>query len=201
LLWHGALDDIEAGDVDAFWQRLDYYLKFEENGRSRTSPTEWDLTALPGWDAADAATRDRIVAAAKRYVLEGDPRTDGWLGEDVFWETHPADAGYRALRLLADLAPGFVADMVDEVWERWAAVILDFPISMGAGEEEPHLELVAMAYWHAPDAFIDALLFLVDKENEEKGYLFVLSDLKKCWDDRLARTLLEKAMDQRLKPS
>jgi hypothetical protein len=197
----GALNDIEAGDVDAFWQRLDYYLKFNQDGRSRTSPTEWDLTALPGWDAADAATRDRIVGAAKRYVLEGEPGIDGWLGEDTIWETHPAYAGYRALRLLANLAPDFVADMPDEVWERWAPVILDYPISASTEEVEPHRELVAMAYRRAPERLMDTVLFLVDKENKKQGFLSVVHDLKECFDNQLARALLEKARDERLTPS
>jgi hypothetical protein len=99
-----------------------------------------------------------------------------------------------------NLAPNFVSEMPGYAWQRWAPMILDFPISTGTGKEEPHLELVAVAYRHAPEAFIDTLLFLVDKENREKGYLFVLSDLKKCWDDRLALILLEKAKDRRLKP-
>ena len=196
-----ALEGVEAGDVDTFWQRLDYYLKFEENGHSRSRPTEWDLTTLPGWDAADAATRDRIVGAAKRYVLEGEPIIDGWLGEDTIWETHPADAGYRAFRLLANLAPDFVAGMPDEVWERWAPVILDYPITASTEEAEPHQELAAMAYRRAPERVIDTVLFLIDKENEKRGSLSIVPDLKGCLDDQLARALLEKARDERLRPS
>lgn len=196
-----ALNDIEAGDVDAFWQRLDYYMKFSQSGLSQTSPTEWDLTALPGWDDADAATRDRIVGAAKRYVLEGELITDGWLGEKTIWETHPAYAGYRALRLLVNLAPDFIVDMPHEVWERWAPVILDYPISARTEEVEPHRQLVAMAYQRAPDTLMDTVLFLVDKENEKQGFLSVVHDLKGCFDNQLARALLEKARDERLTPS
>ncbi|QIN84410.1 hypothetical protein GBA63_18515 [Rubrobacter tropicus] len=196
-----ALDDAEAGDVGAFWRRVDYFLKFDEDGRSRVSPTEWDLTALPGWEAADAATRDRIVGAAERYVLEGEPELDGWLGEGSIWEAHPTDAGYRALRLLVNLAPDFVAEIPDEAWERWAAAILGYPISTSTEGMKPHHELVAMAYRHAPGTVIDTALFLIDKENEEQGFLSVTRDLEKCWDDRLAHALLRKAQDERLKPS
>lgn len=196
-----ALDDIEADYVDAFWQRLDYYLKFDEHGHSRTSSTEWDFTALPGWKAADVMRKERIVRAAKRYILEGEPGIDGWLGETVLWETHPADAGYRALRLLVSLAPDFVAEMPDGAWARWTPVILDYPVTTGTGETEPHLELAAMAYRHAPATFIGTLLFLIEKKNEEKGSLSILGYIKKCWDDQLARALLEKAKDPRLKPS
>jgi len=196
-----ALDNVEAGDIGAFWQRLDYFLKFDANGRSRTDPTEWDLTALPGWRAADAETRDRIVSAAKRYILEGEPGIDGWLGEDTIWETHPAYAGYRALRLLTKFAPDFVADMPDEVWERWAPVILDYPVFASTEEAGLHQELVAIAYRRAPGRVIDTVLFLVDKENEKQGFLSIVHDLKGCWDERLARAVLDKARDERLTPS
>ena len=196
-----ALEDIETGDVDAFWQRLDYYLKFDEGGRSRTSPTQWDLTAFAGWGTADAATRDRIVSAATRYVLQGEPSTDGWLGEDTIWETHPAYAGYRALRLLVNLAPDFVAGMQDETWERWAPAILDYPISTSTEEAKPHQELVTIAYRRAPEKVTDTVLFLIDKENEKQGSLSIVHDLEGCWDDYLARALLEKARDERLTPS
>lgn len=194
-----ALDDFEAGDVGAFWQRLYYFLQFDASGFARVNEIEWDMTALPGWQAADAATRSRIVEAAKRYILEGEPQTEEWLGEGVIY--YPAFAGYRALRLLKNLAPESLSEIPQHAWERWAPMILDFPISTGTGEEEPHLELVAAAYRQAPDAFIDTLLFLLDKENKEKGHLFILNDLKKCWDDRLACILLEKVEDPQLKPA
>ncbi|MDP9478988.1 MAG: hypothetical protein M3R38_25465, partial [Actinomycetota bacterium] len=196
-----ALEDIEAGDVDAFWQRLDYYLKFDGNGRRQTGQTEWNLAALPGWEATDTATRDRIVSAAKRYVLQGELGTDGWLGESTIWERHPAYAGYRALRLLVNLAPDFVADMPDEVWGRWAPAVLDYPISSSTKEVKPHRELVAMAYQNAPERVTETVLFLVKKENEGQGFLSIINDLEECWDDYLARAMLEEARDERLTSS
>lgn len=196
-----ALDDIEAGDVGAFWRRLDYFLKFDENGRSQTSLAEWNLTALPGWEAADAETKDRIVGAAERYVLEGEPMMDGWLGENTIWESHPTDAGYRALRLLVNLAPDVVADLPDEAWRRWAPAILDYPISTSTEGMEPHLELVAMAYRRVPETFVDTVMFLIDRQSEKQGFLSITRDLEKSWDDRLAHALLGKAEEGRLKPS
>ena len=195
-----ALPDVEAGDLTAYWGRLDYYLKFDAWGRPRTASTEWDLTALPGWEAADAAARDRIVRAAKRYVLDGAPELDGWLGEDTHWWAHPTDAGYRVLRLLANLAPGFVAEMPDEAWERWAPAILGYPISAAVEDAERHREFVATAYRRAPEKFTETVLFLVDKENERQGRLSIARDLKGCIDDDLALALLEKAREGRLTP-
>jgi len=193
-----ALDDFGAGDVDAFWH-LNYYMIFDEREFSKASEAAWDLRELPGWGAADSMTRARIVEAAERYVFEGDPRTDEWLEKGS--PHRPALAGYRALQLLLNLSPDFVSELPIGTWERWIPAILDYPMTLGTGEEEPHLDLVAMAYHHSPGSVIDTTLSLVEKENENQDFLYVTRVLKKCWDDRLARILLEKAKDERLKPS
>lgn len=193
-----SLDDFEAGNVDAFWH-LNYYMIFDERGFLKVVEEAWDLTELPGWEAADSATKARMIEAAARYVLDGNPRTDEWLGKDS--PHRPALAGYRALRLLVSFAPHFLPEMPTEAWEKWVPAILDYPMTLGAGEEKTHLEMTAMAYDRSPDKVIDTALLLVDEENEKQDFLAVNRVLKTCWDDRLARTLLEKAKDARLKPS
>jgi predicted NACHT family NTPase len=192
-----ALDDFEAGDVEAFWASVYELMQYDERGSGRASGAEWDMTGLPGWEAADDGTRARIVEAAKRYVLEGDPRTAEWFGKGVTYR--PAFAGYRALCLLLRFAPEFLQGLPADVWEKWVPSILDFPVTLNTKEEkEPHLRLVAMAYDHAPDRLISTLLALVDQE-DAKGHVFVTRSLERCWDDRLARAVLEKAKDPKLK--
>ncbi len=192
-----ALDDFEAGDVEAFWASVYELMQYDERGRGRVSGAEWDMTGLPGWEAADDGTRGRIVEAAKRYVLEGDPRTAEWFGKGVTYR--PAFAGYRALCLLLRFAPEFLQGLPADVWEKWVPSILDFPVTLNTKEEkEPHLRLVAMAYDRAPDRLISTLLALIDQE-DAKGHVFVTRSLERCWDDRLARAVLEKAKDPKLK--
>lgn len=192
-----ALEDLKASNVDAFWH-LNYFMMFDEQGFAKVSEAEWDVTSMPGWEAADGATRERIVSAAERYVREGDPRTEDWLGKQK--PQRPALAGYRALRLLMSRAPDVVSRIPGDVWERWIPAILDYPVTMGTGEEEPHLDLVAAAYCCSPDEVIRTTLLLIDLENEEHSHVFVTRELERCWDDRLAHALLEKARDANLKP-
>jgi len=123
-----ALDEFEAGDVEAFWTGVYHLMQYDERGFGSVSGAEWDMTALPGWQAADADTRVRIVEAAKRWVLEGDPRTEEWLGKDVVYR--PAFAGYRALCLLLRFAPDLVEELPTDVWEKWAPIVLDFPVTL-----------------------------------------------------------------------
>ena len=86
------------------------------------------------------------------------------------------------------------------MWEKWIPTILDYPVTMGTGEEEPHLDLVAAAYGCCPDEVIRTTLLLIDQENEEHSCIFVIRKLERCWDHRLAHALLEKAKDTNLKP-
>lgn len=194
-----ALEKFEAGDVEAFWTDVYYLMQYDERGRGNVSGAEWDITKLPGWEAADDNTKVRIIEAAKRWLLEGDPQTDEWLGEDVTYK--PAFAGYRAFCLLLRFASEFVKELPAYVWEKWCPIILDFPVTLNTEDEkEPHLQLVAMAYDHAPQCFISTLLVLIDYE-DTKGPVFVTRSLERCWDERLARTVLDKAKDPALKPT
>lgn len=76
VLIANALDKFEAGDLEAFWARVYGLMEYDERGRRNVSGAEWDMTALPGWEAADDGTKARIIEAAKRWLLEGAPQTD-----------------------------------------------------------------------------------------------------------------------------
>ena len=194
-----ALDEVEAGDVEAFWARVYELMQYDERGFGSVSGAEWDMTALSGWEAADDGTRARVIEAAKRWVSEGDPRTEEWLGKDLAYR--PAFAGYRALCLLLRFAPDFVEELSIDSWEKWTPIILDFPVTLNTDEEkEPHLQLVATAYDRAPDRFVSTLVTLIDHANA-KDHMFVTRSLERCWDDRLARAVLQKAKDPALKPT
>ena len=193
----GALDDFESGNVEAFWAGVDDFIQCDERGFRGGGGFEWDMTRLPGWEAADEVTRARIIKAAERYVLDGDPQTAEWFGKDTHYR--PALAGYRALCLVLRFAPEFLQGLPADVWERWMPSILDFPVTLDTEEEkEPHLQVVAMAYGRAPDRLISTLLTLIDHD-DGKGYVFVTRSLERSWDDRLARAVLEKAKDPKLK--
>ncbi|MEA1909107.1 MAG: hypothetical protein U9N43_08790, partial [Euryarchaeota archaeon] len=191
------LDECESGNLSAWW-RLNMEMTLEPDSTIYRDELKSDLTVLPGWNVADAATKARIVETAKRYVLEQDPKTQEWLGKNTIYR--PAFAGYRALRLLLQEAPDFISTRPTDVWKRWAPIILAYPTSSGIGNEKPHHELVKLAYGHAPDDIIRALLAMIDKQNEEHDHIFITRKVECCWDDRLADALLNKAKDEKLKP-
>lgn len=195
------LDEFEAGDTDAFWH-LNCYMMFDEEWFTKASEFDWDLTDHPGWQAADDTTRARIVEAAERYLHEGDPVSEDWLGKKS--QHRPALAGYRALRLMQVRRPEVLNDLSSEVWEKWTPTVLDvlnYPYpGLDYEEEDLHLDLVAEAYRASPDKVIETTLFLIDADGGSRDYQLVTRNLKKCWDDRVAGALLEKAKDERLEP-
>jgi hypothetical protein len=187
----------EGGDLNAWWQ-LNLELMLEPTSTHYGDELESDLTALPGWKAADSATRQRIVEAARQYVLRAQPSACEWLGTRML---HRSDvAGYRALRLLANEQPSLIESLPADRWRAWAPVIVGYPPILGGPGEEPHQEFVLRAYAHAPEEVIGALLPLIDAENLRHGWLMIHRKAALCWDARLAAALAEKSRDPSLTP-
>lgn len=191
------LDECESGNSAAWW-RLNMEMTLEPNSRYYGSDHESDLTVLPGWKAADVKTKKRIIEAAKRYVFEQDPKTKEWLGTNTIYR--PAYAGYRALRLLLQEAPDFLSEISTDTWKNWAPIILAYFTTGGEGEEETQQKLVNVAYKHAPEEIIQALMVLIDKDNMEHGQIYITRRVKGCWDGCLVNALSIKAKDEKLKP-
>ena len=196
------LDAFESGNTEA-WCRINYAMLFSASGESfGGDELEDDLRRLPGWGDADAATQHRIVRAGGTYLVEGSPNNHEWLGTNIIYRA--AFAGYRAFVLVANEDPDALVAFSPQIWAKWAAIMLGFPVSIGVvGKEQPALGLVSYAYRFAPNETISALVALIDRENESSpsASLFILRKMAQCWDERLCQAMLAKAADPRLKPA
>jgi predicted NACHT family NTPase len=186
----------ESGTLDGWWH-LNMEMTLEPKSTYYGDELESDLTALSGWKDSDEATRRRIVEAAKRYLLEGDPQNKAWLGTNKLHR--PAFAGFRALRLLYQKDHDFLIALPNNIWKKWAPIILAYPISTGSEGEEIQSKLVRMAYRHAPEVIIETVMILIDEENEASGHLFIVNKIKGCWDERLTYAISSKVKDEKLK--
>jgi hypothetical protein len=157
-----------------------------------------DLTTLPGWKAATPETRERIVRAAGRYLLVGDPENDRWL--PINTQTYSSLAGYKALVLLSQQDPTAFSRLDNAVWDKWAAIVLTYP-DFGNDLAALKEQLLERAYRLAPVAFICAVWVRIDAENERSEHLMLVDKLRQIWDDRLADALYLKCRDHRLKPA
>ena len=191
------LDRFESGDMSTWWQ-LNLEMTLEPDSSYYGSDLELDLTELPGWKAASEVTRTRIVAAAKQYLMVADPETQTWLGTNT-WH-RPAAAGYRALKLLLAEDPAFVESIPLNIWAKWAQTILAHFAPIESEADDLDAEMLKRAYGYSPDSVIEALIKLIDKENNEHNYIFVTRSVQCCWDERLAAALSAKARDPALKP-
>ena len=195
------LNRFDAGNTDA-WEQLSRTLMFNESGQPTAGDFELELHTPPEWQPLDVATRGRILVSSREYLLRVDPKSESWIG--TLRIPHPAFAGFRALCLLYHEDRYALLSLPAEVWGKWAAIILGFPVAPGISGETPIVyEIAAMAYRNVPEEFIRTLLRLVECENSRTGLgnIFILQRLRNCWDDRLYSAMLEKANDPALKPA
>lgn len=191
------LEQLESGNLSAWWQ-LNREMTLKLNSRHYEQEFESDLTKLPGWQEADINTRERIINGAKKYIQEYNQVAYDWIGTNTF--NRPALAGCRALQLLLQKTPEFLNPISSEIWQRWASVIVAFPYSSSTQREHYYTELVKRAYINAPSATLNTLVSIINKENEEHSYIFILNKFEKCWDGPLKAILLEKTRDAAIKP-
>jgi hypothetical protein len=168
------LDRVETGELDAFWHlNLDLSV---EPGQTRYMPTfQSDLTKLHGWQAAEEKVRERILAAAERYLGRGDPAPEGWFGQNKIADS--AVAGYRALRLLTEHAPDRLAALGQDVWVRWAPIIVSWPAD-AVEDAEANRQLITECLAVAPEQTRDWLLRGLDAEIEKNGHAFSIRHVR-----------------------
>jgi hypothetical protein len=158
-----ALDRVEAGVVEAYLA-VDNELLFQP-GRS-IDRGGGDVRCLPTWQRARDDLRQRILVAAKRYLVEGPID-----GQPLTVASH---AGYRALRLLRaeGAAGGVPAHRIGSL----VPAMLHHPLS---GEEDRAAggELLAFAAAEAGGAFVNAVLAYAEQEATQHGTIFFLGRL------------------------
>ena len=72
------LEQFESGQPDAWW-RLNMDLTLTPSSRQPGRELDYIITELPGWINADAAVRQRILAAAERYLTVGVTSVGEWI--------------------------------------------------------------------------------------------------------------------------
>lgn len=193
-----SLSRFESGDYNSWWE-LCFLMTINDDGSYFTDELEPDLTRLPGWNNSDIETQNRILTAAKEYISAKDAAKEQWLGTKKFHR--PAASGYKAFLLLMKVEPIFLEQLDQNVWKKWASIIIGYPLSSNKlYEDDTHFNLISQAYKNAPDEIISMLLVLIDQENQEYSTLFIIRKLEYCWDAKLALTLLKKIKDPSLKP-
>lgn len=192
------LEKFEAGDVDAWWQ-LNLEMTLTEKSKFYGDELEVDLTKLPGWTNANGDTQARIIDAARKYVLIGNPKTQEWIGTNTLYR--PAFSGYRALWLLRDIDSSFAETLSTDVWRKWAPIVFHYPIYNGSGEEVygKHRRFIGTVYRIVPDEIIRLLLEEIDRFGSPNTVVD-FEKVQDCWDENLLTGLRGKLIKSNLNP-
>ena len=194
----GLLDKIETGNYELVWQ-LYREMTLLPHSTHYDNCYDVDITEFPGWKEADETVKQRIIKVAKTYICKGDPENNTWLGKNSIF--YPALAGYRSIRSLAAIDPDFISQIPADIWERWIAIILDYPNVREDKDKEMRSEIINQAYQNASGEFIKVFMVLIDKENQQHRQLSIHQQAMDCWDDKLEKAFLEKLNDDRLTAS
>ncbi|MGA2322891.1 MAG: hypothetical protein ABSG22_03485 [Sedimentisphaerales bacterium] len=189
------LNKFERGDINAWWMiNLIMTLK-TDNLYHPEDEFNYDLTTLPVWKEADTEIKERIISAAKKYLLNPPTIDASWLGDTNY---RPNMAGYRAMALLMKFDPYFVEHLSADSWKIWAQVVVSYPLNSGY-EKEPHDSIMSSCYKTAPKETIEALIKIVRKENNESGHVFIIERIQHIFDHRLGEALFEEILSANMK--
>lgn len=176
------VDRCEKEDIEWWWQ-LTRDLSLKPNDTHYGDDFKYRLTMLPGWASASENVRERVLALARRYLLEGDPANDAWVGTTVF--RNSALSGYRALQLVLELDSGWLNAVEPNALRRWVPIVAAYP-------SEPNDELTRLAWAKCPDELLAAVTERLD--HQRAATIVDANDvLNACWDVRISATLLAKA--------
>lgn len=189
------LQRIEAGQM-AYWVQLALDLTLEPTSRNYSYDVELNLSATPGWKAADTGTRERILCAATRYLHDGDPENDKWFGTRN--TPYTAISGIHALALLMVARNESLNQIPPAVWAKWVPVILTFPFGHSK-EVNVQSGLLKLAYGLLPEEVINRIQQLIEAKNSSDDHLFLAREVEICWDDRMGNALLAEAKNPQLK--
>lgn len=192
------LEACEAGAPDAWWRlNRDLTLEAETTEYDYGCMWETDITALPGWRAADRKTKSRIIKVAKRYLSEKEPDPAKWIGAKQWTESTLAE--YRPFPLLRKEAPELFTTLPPEIWKKWAPAVFCYPQYFSDEGGPYRQEIFKMAYAQAPEEILKIVALTVGKEGKEGGCISIVERVEPFWDNRIADTVLETAKDNRLK--
>jgi hypothetical protein len=165
------------------WWMLTTALQLPVPRNYQPDPLEAAMTSFPGWISATEDIRQRITNLAKRYVLEGDPMNDEWFDSGDF-SAFAARGGCRALSLLCEHDPHWVANLTSTQLERWIPIIVCFP---GA----PVAAAIIAVIRKCPEQFVTVLeTAFANRPSPEAD---VKGTLHCCWSPKIASMLLAKA--------
>jgi hypothetical protein len=183
--------EIESWVLINRWLAADHYV-------IHNNPLESDLRKLITYSELNETDLELLLELGQSYLLHYIPSPNSWKGSN---KTHSKDfAGYRALLYVTMMDVAWLVKQEEHFWRKWAAVIVAFPVSLGAVGDAPHVALTTLAYRGCPDESIRTLMDLITIENEQFDHIFITRKFELAWDEPLCVAICEKALQLSMKP-
>jgi hypothetical protein len=189
------LDDFEKGSLDS-WRLLNCFWS-EERDEEDAYYYDQMSQITNRWDEFDETTQMRIVKAGETYIGENFPKSIEWLENNG--DSNIIKGAIVFVRVIYDLKK--LHKIPASIWKKLASFILL------CHTYRPHIidnqiqrELIKQAYKRTPNEMIKALSTVIDRENEQQGYVYIVRDFDDCWDDKLENFLLKKVKGESIKP-
>jgi predicted NACHT family NTPase len=195
------LERFEAGDMNAWWW-LNLELTLEPTS-THYDELQSRIIKMPGWVAADAATRSCILAAARKFLEDARPLIKKWLGTNGCRRSDLA--AYRALILIKDVDAEEYDRLAHEVWAKWAPVVVAVPKETGTESGEFDALITADACDKAPTEFTRTVQWLIRAERRRGRAhpppaqsapspaitpFWMLRTLRKCWESTALKEMV-----------
>ena len=158
------LEAFEAGNTDVWWQ-LNLELTLQPTS-THYDDLQSRIIKMPGWIAADEATRSRILAAARKYLSAAQPLVKKWLGTTAYRRGDLA--AYRALILLKEIDPEAYEAFDAALWAKWAPVVVAVPKETGTESGEFDEVIASDACDKAPTSFARTVQWLIRTERRRR---------------------------------
>jgi hypothetical protein len=189
---------IEDGKLGG-WVRLNLEMTLDDDSTSYQNLEALDLKCLPGWMNAEEATRNRIVAASKKFVLEHLPNIFEWLVKLPNYEW--VRAGQRAW-LLAMTDSDFVASLDERIFEKWGHVLIINPVSDKSEQvREQFRVLIRLVNTKVRLDISHHLSLKINYDIHNSGHTSLLTDLNEYWNEPFAKWLLTRIADPQISSS
>lgn len=181
------LEQLEQGKNDAWWTLI-HWMAFREDG-THADAHATEITTLPGWAFLDGPTKEKLAAFAEAYLLTQKPKASN--DPRTFYQTD--SAAYKALFYLKIHAVKKYDLLPLTIWEKWATIIIQYPIWADRDNMPMHQQLIQSVYNKVPQKVHKCLGKYIDNENKQSGNLDFLDKFDLCWDKTLSLFLLKKA--------
>lgn len=184
------LEQALASDLAAY-PDLIYQLTLDDSD-VRGNHVPVSIVETVGWQRADESTRERILDASERWLREGDPATDEWIGSN---RVHfGATAGVLALTLLEARDPSRLDAFEAGLWARWAAAML-LNWSPDGDADSVGARVLARFVSQAPGALADALRRDLTAERSNEWLPIRVRTARLAWCSDVYEALAEMLQD------